>query len=80
MYIESNVYNAPESNGNLLISLVADGISEFPFIVSLQIDRGSASEVVCACLCHLVCDVFFVDVCTGTFACVSISIMQSSEV
>ena len=59
MYIESNEYNASESNGNLLISLVADGISEFPFVVSLQIDSGSASEAACACLCQLVCDVCF---------------------
>ena len=50
MYIESNVYNAPESNENLLISLVADGISQFPFIVLLQIDSGSASEVLHLCV------------------------------
>ena len=61
VHIESNVYNAPESNENLLISLVADGTSEFPFIVLLQIDSGSASEVLhlrllvcvnsCICMC-----------------------------
>ena len=50
MYIESNVYNAPESNQNLLISLAADGISQFPFIVTLQVDSGSASEVLHTCM------------------------------
>ena len=84
VYFESNVYNAHESNGNLLISLVADRISEFPFVVSLQIDSGSASEVLH--LCVLDCVDFcvmrvFVHVCTYTFACVSIStIVQPSKV
>ena len=60
MYIESNVYNVPESNQNLLISLAADGISQFPFIVTLQVDSGSASEVLhtCAYLCKFLCGVF----------------------
>ena len=69
VYIEANVYNAPESNGNLLISLVADGISEFPFIVSLQIDSGSASEVLQSCMLDsedfcVMC--VFVHICTYT--------------
>ena len=83
VYIESNVYNAPESNQNLLISLAADGISEFPFIVTLQIDSGSASEVlhtcVLACVIKFLChsDTCCIKVCTCTFACVRISIIQS---
>ena len=43
MYFESVVYNVSESNGIALISLIADGISQFPYFVFLEVDSKTAS-------------------------------------
>ena len=52
MYFESAVYNVSESNGLALISLIADGISQFPYFVFLEVDSKTASKYdVCPCTC-----------------------------